>query len=821
MALAARVARLGAAHRRVLGAAALLGVGATVSETATVAGCTAGEVIDVVNDLGSGTSLVGGEIRFTHDLLRGAFVAALSARQRQEFHAAARDSFHAADVDVVVRRAHHAVEAANLAAEHAALAVTACRSAATALLRSLAFEQAVHWAAIGCGLAAGVSDPATECELTLVHADAVRACGRLGLSRDLYERALRSAEDAGDARLVATAALGMGGVWVEEQRDELSRRRLLGLCRRALNALGADEALLRARLRVRLAAEMAYDNASLDDMHRAVEEIRQLGDPTALAESLSLYHHTLMVPEHATTRLAIAEELIDVAVDAEASIYSLFGLCWRTVDLYLLGHRDAERAFTELRERATALGSQAIGYIVAVIDVMRTFRRGELERSESMAAEALTLGIAAGDADAAAYYGGHLLALRWVQGRQREMQSMVTSVMETSTLRRRDRVYPTVLAYATAAGGDHDGTRALLDDLLTDGIDGIPTFPNWATTIGVLTETAAELGDAALAAAIAERYAPAAHLPVMPSLAVACLGPGERVQARALATAGRLDEAVRWFRAALDANRRLRNRPVGAIIRAELAATLLHRAEAGDDDEAAELLAAAIAEGRVMGLTARIEQWEALGAGGAFGGRRPPGTKGLLLREGEAWRVAIGERVAVIEHVVGLSLLAELVSRPDTDIAASELSAAVVGGGSIEAGPAHPTLDDRAREDYRRRLAALDRELDRADLMSDTARSRRATEEREQVLDALRRDSGLGGRSRRMSDESERSRMRVSKAIRRALQRLSAVDPVLGRALGVRIRTGYVCRYVHDPDQPIEWTVQRHERVEPVRKTSR
>lgn len=59
-----------------------------------------------------------------------------------------------------------------------------------------------------------------------------------------------------------------------------------------------------------------------------------------------------------------------------------------------------------------------------------------------------------------------------------------------------------------------------------------------------------------------------------------------------------------------------------------------------------------------------------------------------------------------------------------------------------------------------------------------------------------------------MTDESERCRMRVSKAIRRAVERVRDADPVLGRMLESRIRTGYVCRYVSDPGQPITWTVR-------------
>jgi hypothetical protein len=78
----------------------------------------------------------------------------------------------------------------------------------------------------------------------------------------------------------------------------------------------------------------------------------------------------------------------------------------------------------------------------------------------------------------------------------------------------------------------------VLDRLLADGVDAIPGFSTWSGTIGILVEAATELRGVQLVAALAERFAPVARLPVMPSLAVTCLGPGERVMGRALATMG-------------------------------------------------------------------------------------------------------------------------------------------------------------------------------------------------------------------------------------------------------------------------------------------
>jgi hypothetical protein len=80
-------------------------------------------------------------------------------------------------------------------------------------------------------------------------------------------------------------------------------------------------------------------------------------------------------------------------------------------------------------------------------------------------------------------------------------------------------------------------------------------------------------------------------------------------------------------------------------------------------------------------------------------------------------------------------------------------------------------------------------------------------------LDRLYRGSSVASRpveprSRHLSDEDERTRMRVSKAIHRTIKRLTEADAALGRAFQTRIRAGYHCRYVDDPGHPIRWTVR-------------
>jgi hypothetical protein len=51
----------------------------------------------------------------------------------------------------------------------------------------------------------------------------------------------------------------------------------------------------------------------------------------------------------------------------------------------------------------------------------------------------------------------------------------------------------------------------------------------------------------------------------------------------------------------------------------------------------------------------------------------------------------------------------------------------------------------------------------------------------------------------------ERARVAVRKAIAAAIDRITAVDPSLGRLLIDTTSTGASCRYDPDPDRPTRW----------------
>ena len=66
--------------------------------------------------------------------------------------------------------------------------------------------------------------------------------------------------------------------------------------------------------------------------------------------------------------------------------------------------------------------------------------------------------------------------------------------------------------------------------------------------------------------------------------------------------------------------------------------------------------------------------------------------------------------------------------------------------------------------------------------------------------------AGLGGRSRRLGDDTERARKTVSARVRDALSKIEHVHPELADHLRRALQMGTVCSYA--PSQPTTWTVR-------------
>ena len=173
-----------------------------------------------------------------------------------------------------------------------------------------------------------------------------------------------------------------------------------------------------------------------------------------------------------------------------------------------------------------------------------------------------------------------------------------------------------------------------------------------------------------------------------------------------------------------------------------------------------------------------------------------PGTN-LFRRVGAAWDLRFAGRQALIPDARGLADIAALLARPHQGVPAIDLA------GRPRSAPGQPALDRRAVEAYRARLRDLDDEITSAEADHDNSRANSRRDEREALLEELRRSFGRAGRSRRLDDDTEKARQTVSARIHRALRTIERQHPALAAHLRDAIDTGTTCTY--RPPAPIDW----------------
>ena len=173
-----------------------------------------------------------------------------------------------------------------------------------------------------------------------------------------------------------------------------------------------------------------------------------------------------------------------------------------------------------------------------------------------------------------------------------------------------------------------------------------------------------------------------------------------------------------------------------------------------------------------------------------------------LTRRDDGWHLRAGDEEAHLSPSRGLAHLALLLGSPGCDVPAVVLEA----GTERPIGVGSDVLDEEARSAFRQRLATIDAELDLADRRGDAAAATKLVTERDALVDALRRATGLGGRARRIDDASERARVNVTRNLRRAIDQITKVAPGAGLHLAASIRTGTLCRYEPRPGGPAGWS---------------
>ncbi|MGI8335902.1 hypothetical protein ACRYCC_38650 [Actinomadura scrupuli] len=626
---------------------------------------------------------------------------------------------------------------------------------------------------------------------------ALRVEGNLQAGRSWFDTAYRQAERWGDGQGMARAALGLAGLWVHENRTAADIARVRVRQRDALRMIDPRSSLA-LRLRIRMVAEDDYRVGEHMAILAMVAEARRAGDTVALVEALSLAHHCLMGPEHAALRSGLAQELIGEASRTNRRSDLLMALLWHAVDLLLCADPHAERCLEELRVLLAQGDHLAIGFVLGTIEVMLHIRAGRFDRAEALAATCAERGAAAGDITATGWYTAQLGTIRWYQGRVAELVPAFTRLLNSPMLSALDNACHASLAVAAATAGDRRLAASALARLRGRVLADQPRSGSWLMSMYGVVEVAHLLGDTETAAQAYTLLSPFAHLPVMLCVGVVCLGSVHHSLGVAALTTGDLDRSIEHLHAAVHDNLALGNWPAVVLSRSRLGQALALRD--GPLDEAARReLALAEQEAAALGMQlpadATREPASLTGRTGEHGGRAPV----VCRRRGRQWQVALGGRTTLVDHCVGMRHLAALLSNPGYEIPATELAA---GPGAPETAmvqgavtSTQPVLDDVAKRQYKQRLAELQAEIDDFEAMNEVERAAAVRTERDWLVAELASAAGMGGRVRQFTGSEERARIAVGKAIRRAVQRVTDADPVIGNELRATVQTGLRCCY--------------------------
>ncbi len=634
--------------------------------------------------------------------------------------------------------------------------------------------------------------------------------GDLLASRQSFEHAYQLAELGADAEAMATSALGLAGLWVSERRTATGAVMLRARLEQCLSLLEQNSPLA-LRIRIRLAAEADYVRSEQGAILAALSEARAANDPVSLADALSLAHHCMLGPDGVIARRELAVELIRTSLSTQRRSDRLVGLLWHTVDAYSAGDPHSGRLLGELRDLLSERGNRAVGFMVSAIEVMLAIRAGRLDDAVSLASRCAESGATAGDIDSEWWPAAQLVTIRWYQGRLVELLPTLTERVHSPALSAVDESAVAALAVAAALSGDARTTASCLARLQGNGLAGLPRSSSWLVTMNGIVEAANLIGDVEVAADAYDLLRPHGRLPMVGGPGVTCFGSTQHALGVASLTSDHLDRAIEHFRSAVRHNLALAHWPAVVCSRLRLAEALTLRGHAGDVHHAERERVAATSDARALGIG------DPQGGGPHGHGLHSDGqpshsqpsyarhtragsggdSRAEFRRAGRQWRIILQERSVLVADSIGMLHLAVLTANPRQDIPAADLVAGVAAlrGSAADVGTGQPVLDEQAIAEYRRRLAQLDTEMAAVGSAGNLDHAARARAEREWLAGQLASAAGLAGRTRSFPDVGERARVAAGKAIRRAVARITDVDPVIGAHLRQAVRTGTRCSY--------------------------
>jgi len=712
----------------------------------------------------------GADLWFAHDLFRETLYGELRHRDRIRLHGEVGAA-------LAGRSARGAVVAAGDVARHLTLAVSHgdldpavrwARAAAAEERRRSAFtEAAAHLRRVRTAVAdAGWTlDAETLVSVLMEEADDLARSGEPDEARELLARAAASSTTPQLSADVALAVQGLGAKFAA-RRDEI-----IAQLESALEGVAGVDAIREARLTGALARVLQHSVAedrvrALPLSERALELGRAAGDDETLVACLLARHDSLWVPGTGAQRADLGHEIAEVAMRLGDVDRLAEGLVLEANGLLETGSpafRPVLDRWFELMEERDEPHDR---YMVMTRRAAVALIEGRRKDAETLMDDAAVLGETIHEPDTGNVYMSQRVALSQAIDDPDELRAVAQDAV--AWWKGAPVLAHAVAAAAYANAGDLDeAAREVTLFEASGGLEGENSYLR-SVLVGRLAEAVTILGDNELCRELFDEVDSLADSCGVNGAVVGFAGPFAYPAGILAAALGERERAEELLEKSITIARRL---SADAWVRRGEEALLVLGAEGGSADAAPAEAAADVA---------RLE------------------------RTGRIWTVTHGGESGSVNHVKGITDIVELVRHPGTEIAAL-----VLAGGQAVDTSREEVVDRQALDAYRQRLLDIEEELDEADLHGDAGRAERLTDEKEQLLEEVRRTTGLGGRIRTEAGApAEKARKAVSARIRDAINRLEAVAPTLAAHLDRSIHTGMRCAYEPSPEEsPILWQI--------------
>lgn len=791
------------------------------------------EALDAAAALGLVVPVAGslGDYRWGHGLIRDTLLTGMPVAARMSGHRAIGEAlervYRGAIEAHLPELAHHFLSAAPRG--DAASAVDYAERAAHRALQTLAYERAADLFARALEAMERMdADVPRRASLLLGLGTAQSRAGRPA-ARETFEAAVAAARVIEADDVLARAALGFAPAALTPGHVDEAH---VALLREALERAGERDPQLRVRLLGTLAVALYWsDNAELRTglAREALQIARELGDDGTLAIALCTAQLATSGPDRTEQGLAWLEELFALTDRCGETVMSLAARS-RHVDLLLEldDFAGADTAIETLERLAREARDRRAAAFAPLHRARRAALEGRLDDAQRMLDEVAAI---AGELSASTIpitVASQGVVLTWLQHGLREVIDVTRAYAAAAPAM---PVWRAGLAAALADAGRREEALLEFDRLAADDFAALPRDNLWLAAMALLTEAVLALDLPEQAVALYDKLAPfAGRNVVLPT--VGYLGPVQVWLGILARVAGREAEALEQFTSARTQALRDGARTALSRINVEEAAVRVSDGGVAARVRAEELLESAAVAADEIGmprLGRRIESLRGQLAPvppASSSGMAVPAGAATLRRVGDVWTITSHGRSIHLNDGRGVRLLALLLERPGSEMHSLDLVAAVddvapagpivEGSGGQETagrfgvqGGAGPALDAKAKDDYRKRVAALEAQLASAEARRDGGSAEHARAELEFVRRELSSAVGIGGRDRETGSHSERARINVTRAVRSTLKRIAGYDARLGAELEAGVKTGTFCVYQPDPRRPLVWTVDR------------